>query len=107
VHWVYLLISGVLEIGWIFSLKSSNGFTRFAPSVAYVVTGLGAAYFLSLSLRALPLGITYSIWMGFAIAGSNVISMALGHEPVRMLSLFFIALIMFGVVGLQLCSLKP
>lgn len=106
-HWIYLLIAGALEIGWIFSLKFTNGFTRLVPSVSYAVTGLGAAYFLSLSLRTLPIGITYSVWMGIAIAGSTVISMVLGHEPMRMLSLFFIFLILCGVVGLQLSALRP
>lgn len=105
--WVYLLISGLLEIGWIFSLKCTEGFTRLWPSVAYVLTGLGAAYFLSLSLRDLPVAVTYSIWMGFSIAGSTLIAMALGQEPVRLPSLFFLSLIVCGVVGLQACGLRP
>jgi quaternary ammonium compound-resistance protein SugE len=104
VPWIYVVISGVLEIGWIFSLKFTDGFTRLAPSVCYALTGIGAAYFLSIALRSLPIGITYSVWMGIAISGSTVISMLIGHEPVRMPSLFFIALILCGIVGLQLSA---
>jgi len=106
VHWIYILVAGVMEIGWIFSLKFTNGFTRLTPMVSYVITGFGAAYFLSLALRTLPIGTTYSIWVGIAISGSTVISMVIGHEPFRVLNFFFIVLILCGVVGLQISTLQ-
>lgn len=105
--WTYLVIAALFEIGWIYSLKSTAGFTRFLPLVPYALCGLGAAFFLSLTLRTLPVRISYSVWTGMAIAGSNIVAMLLGHEPVRLLSLFFIFLILSGVVGLRLCVPAP
>ncbi|MEC4685027.1 MAG: multidrug efflux SMR transporter [Nitrospirota bacterium] len=105
-HWVYLIIAGVLEVGWIYSLKFTEGFTRLLPILSYALFGAGAAFFLSLSLKVLPVGITYAIWTGIAIAGSNVVGMLIFEEPYRFLQLFYIFLILFGVAGLQISSMR-
>jgi len=105
-HWVYLIISGILEIGWIYSLKFTEGFTRLLPMVSYALFGEGAAFFLSLSLKSLPVGITYSIWTGIAIAGSNIVGVIIFGEPYRALQFFYIFLILCGVAGLHISSMQ-
>ena len=50
------------------ALKSTNGFTKLGPSLV-VLVGYGVAfYFLSLSLKAIPVGIAYAVWAGLGIA---------------------------------------
>ena len=49
--WLYLLAAGFLEIGWLYSLKFTEGFTRFLPTCFYALFGVGAAFFLSLALK--------------------------------------------------------
>ncbi len=105
-EWVYLLLAGLFEIGWIISLKYTSGFTRLLPMLSYAVTGLGAAYFLSLALRSLPLGLTYAIWVGIGIAGSNILGIVLFEEPYHFLRIFFILMIICGVVGLKFSSVR-
>jgi quaternary ammonium compound-resistance protein SugE len=105
-NWFYLLLAGLFEIGWIISLKYTSGFTRLLPMLSYAVTGLGAAYFLSLALRSMPLGLTYAIWVGIGIAGSNILSVVLFKEPYQFMRIFFILMILCGVVGLKFYSIR-
>ncbi len=99
--WCFLFLAGLFEIGWIISLKYTHGFTRWFPIVFYVVFGAGAAYFLSLALRSLPLSLTYAIWMGIGITGSNLVSIALFKESYSFLQVFFILMILCGIIGLR------
>jgi quaternary ammonium compound-resistance protein SugE len=106
VPWIYLLVAGFLEIGWVYSLKFTEGFTRLLPTCFYALFGLGAAFFLSLSLKYMPVGVTYAIWVGIAAAGSNLVGIFVFGEPFRFLRLFFILMIISGVIGLKLSSMR-
>jgi len=104
--WFYLLAAAAFEIGWIYSLKLTEGFTRFWPMVFYGFFGLGAVVFLSLALRYYPVGITYAVWVGIAAAGSNIIGILFFGEPYRFVRILFIVMIIGGVVGLRFSSVK-
>jgi quaternary ammonium compound-resistance protein SugE len=103
-HWLYILIAGIFEIGWVFSLKSTQGFTRFLPMISYALCGLGAAFFLSQAMKSLPMGTSYAVWVGIAIVGSNILGMAILGEPYTLARITFILLITIGVIGLKLSS---
>ena len=105
-NWVYLFVAGLFEIGWIISLKYTSGFTRLLPMFSYAASGFGAAYFLSLALKSMPLGLTYAIWVGIGIAGSNILSMVLFREPYQFVRILFILMILCGVVGLKFSSVR-
>jgi quaternary ammonium compound-resistance protein SugE len=104
--WFYLFLAGLFEIGWIISLKYTSGFTRLLPMLSYAFFGLGAAYFLSLALKSMPLGLTYAIWVGIGIAGSNILSIVLFEEPYHFLRILFILMILCGVAGLKFSSIR-
>jgi multidrug transporter EmrE-like cation transporter len=74
--------------------------------LSYAVTGLGAAYFLSLALRSMPLGLTYAIWVGIGIAGSNILGIVLFKESYQFLRILFTLMILCGVVGLKFSSIR-
>ncbi len=101
-QWIYLAIAGIFEIGWIFSLKFTDGFTRIGPMISYALCGLGAAFFLSLALKTLPIGVSYAIWTGIAMVGSNLVAMIVFGEPCSSERIFFILLIACGITGLRL-----
>ncbi|HAM53758.1 MAG TPA: hypothetical protein DCP92_24830 [Nitrospiraceae bacterium] len=103
-HWIYLAVAGLFEIGWIFSLKFSEGFTRAVPLIFYAVCGLGAAFFLSQSLKHLPVGLAYAVWTGTAIVGSNVIAILFLGEPANLSRIAYILMIIGGVAGLRLST---
>jgi quaternary ammonium compound-resistance protein SugE len=103
-QWIYLAIAGLFEVGWIFSLKLSEGFTRVVPLLSYGICGLGAAFFLSQSLKQLPVGLAYAIWTGTAIVGSNAIAMLFLGEPASLPRIAYILMIAGGIAGLRLSA---
>src|SRR5690625_7824625 len=66
-NWLFLGIAIAAEVVATSSLKASAGFTKFVPSVLVVVGYALAFYFLSLTLKAIPVGIAYAIWAGVGI----------------------------------------
>ncbi|CAH0292810.1 Quaternary ammonium compound-resistance protein SugE [Massilia sp. Bi118] len=102
--WVYLVIAGLLEVGWAVGLKYTAGFTRLWPSVLTLGTMAGSVGMLGLALRALPLGTAYAVWTGIGTVGTAVFGMVMLGEPAGALRLLSIALIVAGIVGLKLLS---
>lgn len=102
--WVYLVIAGLLEIGWAIGLKYTEGFTRLWPSVATVATMVASFAMLGLALRDLPLGTAYAVWTGIGTAGTVVLGIVLFGEPAEALRLACIGLIIIGVAGLRVLS---
>jgi quaternary ammonium compound-resistance protein SugE len=102
--WVYLVIAGLLEVGWAVGLKYTAGFTRLWPSVLTLATMAGSVGMLGLALRALPLGTAYAVWTGIGTVGTAVFGMIMLGEPAGALRLLSIALIVAGIVGLKLLS---
>ena len=65
--WLFLVIAIVGEVIATSALKSSEGFTKLAPS-AVVIIGYGIAfYFLSLVLKSIPVGVAYAVWSGLGV----------------------------------------
>jgi len=102
--WIYLLVAGLLEVGWAIGLKYSQGFTQIVPSVATVAMMIASFAFLGLALRTLPLGTAYAVWTGIGTMGTGLLGILLFQEPAGALRLGCIALIMAGVVGLRLLT---
>lgn len=102
--WVYLLIAGVLEIGWAVGLKYSQGFTKICPSIATVVGMIASFYCLSLAVKTIPLGTGYAIWTGIGAVGTTILGVILFKEPATLVRLLCVMLIVAGIVGLKLSA---
>jgi small multidrug resistance pump len=103
-NWLFLGIAIIAEVVATSSLKSSEGFTKVIPSVV-VVIGYGVAfYFLSLTLKTIPVGIAYAIWSGSGIVLISLIGwLALGQK-LDMASVLGMGLIVAGVVVINVFS---
>lgn len=102
--YVYLLIAIVCEVVATSTLKASDGFTRLWPSIV-TIAGYGTAFYcLSLTLRTVPVGIAYAIWSGAGIVLIAAIGWFLYRQPLDLPALVGIALILAGVLVVQLFS---
>lgn len=102
--WVYLIIAIICEVIATSALKASNGFTQTLPSII-VTVGYGASfYFLSLTLKVIPIGIAYAIWSGIGVFLITVIGFFLYKQAIDMAAIIGIALILIGVVVINLFS---
>ena len=102
--WVFLVTAGLLEIVWAYFMKQSEGFSKPGPSVITIVAMFASFGLLSLAMRSLPLGTSYTIWTGIGAVGAFIVGiMVLGESssPVRLAAA---ALIISGLVLMQLSS---
>jgi quaternary ammonium compound-resistance protein SugE len=102
--WAYLVVAGLLEVGWAVGLKYTAGFTRLWPSVFTLATMAGSVGMLGVALRALPLGTAYAVWTGIGTVGTAVFGMVMLGEPAGALRLLSIGLIVAGIAGLKLLT---
>lgn len=102
--WIYLLIAGILEMGWAVGLKYTHGFSRLVPSVLTLVAMVGSFIFLSLALRHLPISMAYAIWTGIGIVGTVIAGLIFFYESLSPWQVLSVALIVAGIVGLRVTS---
>jgi quaternary ammonium compound-resistance protein SugE len=100
--WIYLIMAGLLEIGWAVGLKYTAGFSRLGPSVLTVVLMVASFGLLAQAMKVIPLGTAYAIWTGIGAVGTAIIGMMLFQESRDLLRIGCIVLIVAGVVGLKL-----
>ena len=67
--WAILILAGVFEVIWAYSMKMSEGFTRLTPSIITVVFMILSVVLLSISMKTLPLT-AYTVWTGIGAIGS-------------------------------------
>jgi small multidrug resistance pump len=96
--YVFLAIAIVSEVVATLSLKACDGFTQWWPSL-FVIFGYGSALlFLSLTLRTIPVGISYAIWGGLGTAFVAILGAVMLRQPLDAAAMLGIGLIVAGVV---------
>lgn len=102
--WLLLAVAILGEVVATSALRSSEGFTKLVPSVV-VIAGYGIAfYFLSLSLKTIPVGIAYAVWAGLGIVLVAAIAWILHGQKLDLWGFVGMALIVSGVAVLNLLS---
>ena len=100
----YLLLAIIAEVVGTSALKASDTLTKPAPTVIAIV-GYGVAFiFLSLVMRALPVGITYALWSGFGIIFISIAAVFLFGERLDIQAIIGIGLIIAGIIVIQVFS---
>ncbi len=119
-HWLYLLIASCLEVCWLYSLKyidfrkiksiewgvffSGQEYMKLLPVLCYIVFGVLNIIFFSLAMRKIPASTAFAVWVGVAMAATKVIDIMVFKQPYSLQQLFFILLILAGVIGLKIYS---
>jgi len=103
-NWLFLAIAIVSETIATSALKSSEGFTRLWPSVLVVLGYALAFYFLSLTLKVIPVGIAYAVWSGVGIVLITAVGWFMFGQKLDMPALLGMALIIAGVIVMNVFS---
>ncbi len=101
--WVYLILAGLLEIGWPLGLKygwQENG-VRPWPLAGAVVCMIGSGALLLVAQRTIPMGTAYAVWTGIGAVGAFVAGILLFKEPAQAARIACVLLIVAGIVGLK------
>jgi quaternary ammonium compound-resistance protein SugE len=99
--WTYLILAGLLEIGWAVGLKYTAGFSKLGPSVITVLLMVASFALLAQAVKVIPLGTAYAVWTGIGAAGAAVIGMMFFQESREAVRIACLLLIVAGVVGLK------
>lgn len=102
--YLFLLLAIVLETLATNFLKMSEQFTRPLYSVLTIIGYAASFYLLSLVLKNIPLGIAYAIWSGVGIVIVAISGVAIHKQPLDLPAILGIALIIAGVVVINLFS---
>ncbi|SMQ68506.1 SMR family transporter [Agreia sp. VKM Ac-1783] len=99
--WIILVISGILEAVWATALGKSEGFTRLWPSIIFVGALVLSMAGLAYSMREIPVGTSYAVWVGIGAALTVGYAMFFGGEGVSVVKLLLVLGIVACVVGLK------
>jgi quaternary ammonium compound-resistance protein SugE len=102
--WLYLLVAGLLEVVWAYSMKQSEGFTRPVASAVTILTMIASFALLSFAMRTLPLGTAYTVWTGIGAVGAFLVGVMVLGESATPLRLGAAALIVTGLVAMKLAD---
>ena len=102
--WIILVIAGLFEAGWAIGLKYTEGFTRLGPTVGTILAMIISVWLLGISVKSLPIGTAYAVWVGVGAVGTVMLGILLFGEPANIGRLISIALIIAGIVGLKLAA---
>lgn len=103
-HWILLIVAGLLEVVWAIGLKYTEGFTRLWPSIGTVLAMLASVGLLGIAMKSLPVGTAYAVWVGVGAVGTVILGIVLFGESAAAARLISVALIVAGIVGLKLAS---
>ena len=103
-HWVYLMVAIVAEIGATSCMKSTDGFTRLAPSLVSISGYCVSFYLLALALRSIPVGIAYALWSGVGIVFIALIGWLVFGQKLDTPAVVGLGLILSGVLVINLFS---
>lgn len=102
--WIFLIIAGIIEVGYAISVGGSQGFTHTGWSISALIFFLFTLFFLSLALRKIDVGIGYAVWVGIGAVGAVIASAFFFNEPITLNRVFWLAIIIGGVVWLKLAD---
>jgi quaternary ammonium compound-resistance protein SugE len=116
--WIYLLLASGLEAAWTFSLRkldlgalknaivenpllSSAVGVQFGYLLLYLGLGGSNIYFLSLSMKSIPMTIAIATWTSVSLILIKMCDIFILKNPTNLAEFFFLALIIIGIVGLK------
>jgi small multidrug resistance pump len=100
--WTYLAAAIATEVIGTLFLRFTDGFTNPIPSAVVVITYVVSIWLTALALKGLEVSLAYAVWAGVGTAAVAVIGMAAMGETINALKVASIALVITGVVGLNL-----
>lgn len=100
--WVVLVLSAVFEAVWATALGQTGQFTRFTPTIVFLVALAISMAGLGWAARSIPIGTAYAVWTGLGAALTVGYAMGTGAEPVAPAKVLFLVTIIAAVAGLRL-----
>lgn len=102
--WSYLLVAGLLEVGFTTLLKQSLGFTRLLPSIAFIICASASFCCLHKATLHIPMGTAYAVWTGIGVLGTVLVQALCFDGSLSASKLLFMAMLLAAIVGLKMSA---
>ena len=102
--WMMLILAGIFEVVWAYSMKLSDGFSKLTPSIVTLFFMILSCALLAYAMRSLPLGTAYTIWTGIGAVGSFLVGIFVLGEPASAMRMLAAVLIISGLVLMKISS---
>lgn len=103
-YWIILIIAGLFEVAWAIGLKYTDGFTKLFPSIFTIILMIVSMGLLAYAVKYIPVGTAYAVWTGIGAVGTAILGIILFNESKELIRIFFIFIIIVGIVGLKIFS---
>ena len=103
-HLLPLFAAIICEVAGTMALQASQQFTKLVPSAIVVIGYMASFYSLALALKTIPVGVAYAIWAGLGVSLIAILGWIIFGQKLDTPALIGIAMIVGGVVVLQLFS---
>jgi quaternary ammonium compound-resistance protein SugE len=106
-NWIILIIAGLFEVGFTFSLgkaKEAEGNSVFLWYTLFFISMTISMLLLTKAVQTLPIGTAYAVWTGIGAVGTVLLGILVFKEPADFWRIFFIVTLIASIVGLKLVS---
>ncbi len=104
--WICLILSGLTEVAWAYTMKLSDGFTKLLPTLITVLILAAGFVLLERAVRVFGIGMSYAVFTGIGVVGTTLEGILFLDEGIGVLKLVSVAVLISGIVGLKLCDRK-
>ncbi|MHA3049980.1 DMT family transporter [Acinetobacter sp. ANC 4639] len=101
---LYLLIAILAEVIATSAMKASDGFSQLLPSGITILGYAFAIYFLSLTMKSIPIGITYALWSGAGIILVSLVGFFYYKQHLDVAAIIGLAFMIAGIMIINLFS---
>lgn len=101
--WLLVIIAGIFEVGWATGLKHASS------PLEWTLTVIGVVVSFVLLIRAattLPTSTVYAVFVALGTVGTVFVDFFIFNAPFNLGMLFFLLLLLVGVLGLKLVTGK-
>ena len=102
--WIYLIISGFMEIGWATGVSLSDGFSNIEVVIPTVAMLLASFALFAKSLKDIPVSTAYAVFTGIGSVGTAAVGMAFLGEPFEVVKVLLITALVGCIIGLKCIS---
>lgn len=102
--WLFLILGGILEVGWAIGLSLSNGFTNIIILIPTAILLIASFYLFSKSLKYLPVSTAYAVFTGLGSFGTAVVGMIFLGDQVSIMKIVLVITLISCIIGLKFVS---
>lgn len=103
-HWMLVIVAGIIEILWAIGLKYAASWVTWLAVAALIYVSFVV---LLKALEKVPVATAYAVFTGIGTAGTVIVEMVVFGEPFSWTKVFFISMLLAGVIGLKLVTADP